>query len=88
MVQTPIKLTASEFQEIKDKFLQEGRVLAGFSDPSIVQVYDQFSENNTAYLVMEYLQGESLAERLTREHIISAEELLTLTRSGSAPAAR
>ena len=79
MVQTPIKLTASEFQEIKDKFLQEGRVLAGFSDPSIVQVYDQFSENNTAYLVMEYLQGESLAERLTREHIISAEELLTLT---------
>ncbi|GGO31751.1 serine/threonine-protein kinase [Deinococcus humi] len=63
----PGKLTGAEFQEMKIKFLAEARILAGFNDPNIVRVYDQFIENNTAYLVMEYLQGETLGERLVRD---------------------
>ncbi len=66
-VQQPGKLSSAEFQEMKIKFLAEARVLAGFNDPNIVRVYNQFTENNTAYLVMEYLQGETLGERLARD---------------------
>ncbi|THF69326.1 hypothetical protein E7T06_12625 [Deinococcus sp. Arct2-2] len=77
-VQQPGKLSDAEFQDIKIKFLAEARVLAGFNDPSIVRVYDQFSENNTAYLVMEYLQGETLEERLTRELTLPAADVVSL----------
>ncbi|MFB9994704.1 protein kinase [Deinococcus oregonensis] len=76
-VQQPGKLSDAEFQDIKTKFLAEARVLAGFNDPSIVRVYDQFSENNTAYLVMEYLQGETLEERLTRELTLPAADVVS-----------
>ena len=75
------RTSQSEFQEIKESFLQEGRALAQFSHPSIVKVYDQFSENNTVYLVMEYLQGESLIDRINREGSIPAEELVPIAKN-------
>ena len=47
----------------KKKFLEEARTLARFSDdPNIVVVRDFFEDNRTVYIVMEYLQGESLNE--------------------------
>ena len=46
------------FEEGKEKFLNEARNTAKFSDnPNIVNVYDFFEANNTAYMVMEYLEG-------------------------------
>ncbi len=51
----------SSFENGKSKFLGEARVLAKFSnEPNIVSVRDFFSENNTAYIVMEYLEGTDL----------------------------
>lgn len=50
-----------QFEKGKKSFLGEARTLAKFSDdPSIVSVRDFFSENNTAYIVMEYLEGINL----------------------------
>lgn len=43
-----------------DKFMQEAQMLARFQHRSIVNVYEVFPENDTAYMVMEYLQGENL----------------------------
>lgn len=43
------------------RFLDEARNMAKFSDhPYIVNVYDFFEENNTAYIIMEFLDGETL----------------------------
>jgi serine/threonine protein kinase len=42
--------------------LDEARLLASLNHPGIVKVYDFFEENNTAYMVMEYLRGKSLAK--------------------------
>ena len=53
-------LTIGEFHEERNKFLEEGQRLAQFQHPSIVKVFSLFEENNTAYMVMEFLQGKTL----------------------------
>lgn len=68
-----------QFQEGITKFYDESKRLAGFRGKNgIVQIYDCFRENNTAYLVMEYLEGETLAERLKREKTIPYQEAVEL----------
>ena len=53
------------YQNGCDKFLGEAKVVAGFSDiPNIVAIHDVFRANDTAYIVMEYLTGESLKKHL------------------------
>ena len=42
----------------------------------IAHVFDFFEENNTAYIVMEYLDGETLKSRLDRQGKIAVEEAL------------
>lgn len=51
---------ANEFQNGKVRFLAEARNMAKFNThPNIVNVYEFFEENNTAYIVMEFLEGMS-----------------------------
>jgi formylglycine-generating enzyme required for sulfatase activity len=47
-----------------ERFLQEGKILAQFKHTSIVHVLSLFKDNNTAYIVMEYEEGESLDDIL------------------------
>ena len=55
----------TQFEDGKTRFLAEARTMAKFSQhPHIVNVYDFFEENNTAYIVMEYLEGVSLKNYL------------------------
>lgn len=56
------RLNAREFDRAKERFVKEAQTLAQFDHPGIVRVYTEFKENNTAYMVMEYLQGRTLAE--------------------------
>lgn len=56
-----------EFKAGMEQFVVEAKKLAKLHGVhGIVQVYDSFYANQTAYIVMEYLQGESLGERLKR----------------------
>jgi len=45
----------------RDRFVTEARILAKFAHPNIVRVISVFEQNNTAYMVMEYAQGEDLS---------------------------
>ena len=64
------------FIEWKDKFLNEARVLAKFSNvPGIVTVRDYFEENDTAYIVMEYLDGINLKRYVKKNGPFGAEEI-------------
>ena len=56
-------------------FLQEARTLARFKHPQIIQVENFFEENHTAYLVMEYAEGQTLEAYLATHHSIAENEL-------------
>lgn len=74
--------SASEafFKEEKTKFIEEGKVLARLDDQSgIVKVKDYLESNGTAYIVMEYLEGENLKSRMeSRGGKLPAAEVLKL----------
>ena len=54
------------YEKAKDRFLIEARTLAKFNHPNIVQVKRRFEANNTAYFVMNFEEGEDLAEYASR----------------------
>ena len=51
----------------REKFLKEAHVLAGLNHPHIIHVQESFEENGTAYYVMDYAEGGSLADLLKRK---------------------
>ncbi|HEX8551473.1 MAG TPA: serine/threonine-protein kinase [Abditibacteriaceae bacterium] len=61
----PASISAADFEAARETFLEEARLVARFQHPNIVDVYSVFSENNTVYMVMEYLAGDDL-EKIVR----------------------
>ncbi len=69
---------------VVDRFRREAKVVAALRHPGIVQVYDFDVEDDVFYMVMEFVQGESLAHRLVSIDAqggrLPLEEALRLTR--------
>ncbi len=62
----PVKRQEDAFQKGLHLFIQEARHLAKFNHPNIVKVINFFEENQTGYMVMEYLEGDSPEHILTQ----------------------
>ena len=56
----------SESAEARQRFVREALAISSLNHPNICHLYDVGQENETSYLVMEYLEGETLADRLRR----------------------
>jgi len=56
----------SSSPEVRQRFEREAKTVSQLSHPHICALYDVGREGETEYLVMEYLEGETLAARLTR----------------------
>lgn len=56
----------AQFDQQREKFKKEARRLRKLKNEHIVKVHDLFEENGTAYYVMDFIDGESLAERMKR----------------------
>ncbi len=54
----------STSEEVRQRFEREAKTISRFSHPHICSLYDVGREGETDYLVMEFLEGESLADRL------------------------
>ena len=68
-----------QFIDGLNKFTDEAKKLAKFhSEEGIVKVFNTFEENNTAYIVMEYLDGETLADYLEREKTIPSDKAIEM----------
>ena len=67
------------YEKGKERFLKEAQTMAMFSkDKGIVKALDFFEINNTAYIVMEYLEGVTLKQYLRENERIDAEDLVEL----------
>ena len=72
---------AAQLQGALNSFLDEARLLAKQTElKSVVQVEDFFSTNGTAYLVMEYLDGVTLSDKMKAEGRLPAQKLLSMLR--------
>ncbi len=60
----PSHLTAN--RELKQRLEREAKAISKLSHPNICTLYDIGNENGVDFLVMEYLEGETLAQRLSR----------------------
>ncbi len=60
------------------RFRREARAAAGVAHEHIASVYDTGSDGNLHYIVMEYVEGESLKERLRREGSLPLDEALRI----------
>ena len=66
---------ASDFQWGLERFLDEARTLARFQHPNIVRVHHFFEAHSTAYIAMDYVEGEDLSAYLTRKGPLREAEL-------------
>ncbi len=60
------------------RFLDEAKILVQINHPGVVRVRDYFTANGSAYIVMEYEEGESLSAALQRGGILPEQELRRL----------
>ena len=59
-------LTPEEAQEATQAFRNEALLLAGLTHPNLPRIYEQFEEDGRWYLVMDFIEGETLETRLSR----------------------
>ena len=64
-----------DFEWGLERFLDEARTLARFHHPNIIGVYRFFEAHGTAYIVMEYAEGETLSEFLKRRKTLDEADL-------------
>ena len=66
--------------KLREQFSQEAMILAKLNHPNLVRVGDYFQENNNAYLVMDYVDGQNLAELIQTEGAIPETQMVEWTK--------
>ena len=61
-----VSATLATDRQFRERFDREARAISQLTHPHICTLYDVGGEQGTAFLVMEYLEGETLADRLTK----------------------
>ena len=73
------EVKGNPFEIGKDRFLKEAKTLSEFvGEGNIVALRDYFEENGTAYIVMEYLEGEDLSHYAKKHGVFGLDEALDL----------
>src|SRR6201997_1676875 len=56
----------SESSDVRQRFEREAKTISSLSHPHICALYDVGNQDGVEYLVMEFLEGETLSDRLAR----------------------
>lgn len=64
--------------QFKQRFIQEARSAARLAHPNVVNVFDQGQDDDSAYLVMEYLPGITLRDLLQQHGALTAEQTIDI----------
>jgi tetratricopeptide (TPR) repeat protein len=59
-------LPAARLQEAEEAFEREAHLLADLLHPNLPRIYEHFAENDRSYLVMDFIDGQTLEEYLTK----------------------
>lgn len=70
------QLHSDKAEDLADRFIAEGRILASLNHPNIITIYDIGISNHLLYISMEYVHGGDLKERM--ELPMSADEALDI----------
>ena len=70
--------------ELRERFVREARIAARLAHPNVVAVYDAGEQDGTPYIVMECVDGETLAELLRREGRLEPDRAVDLARQACA----
>lgn len=57
----------------RNKFIKEAQTIAALDHPNIIKIHDVFEENNTAYYVMDYIEGDTLDAIVKRQGPMSVD---------------
>src|SRR5262249_26290707 len=69
----------AQSEHLRARFEQEAHAVNSFRHPGVVEIRDvDTTEDGAPFLVMELLEGESLAQRLNREHSLEPREILEI----------
>jgi serine/threonine protein kinase len=83
-VRPPATYGAKEFAEARVRFADEARVVARLTlatpNAHIVRVYDVFTENDTEYYAMEFLEGKPLQSLVEKGGVLSDTQVLQIAR--------
>jgi len=66
--------------QFKDRFINEANILAKLSHPSIIHIYDFLESDGQYFIVTEFVEGNSLADLISRNDLFSIELILNLFR--------
>jgi serine/threonine protein kinase len=69
-----------ERQRLRERLLQEARMAGALSHPHIVTVYDAGEQGDLTYIAMEYVNGPTLEQLLSRETALEPAEVLRILR--------
>lgn len=68
-----------DYEKVVANFVREAQAMARLSHPNIASVYQLFEENDTAYMALEFIEGNDLSKRLkTRQGPMEPEEVITI----------
>jgi serine/threonine protein kinase len=76
-----LKVLAAHFaadEAFRARFLREARLAAQLTHPNVVQVYDVGEDERGPFIVMEYVEGETLADELRRRGRLPAAEVVAV----------
>jgi len=73
-----LKASAAQNPQHVRRFLREARAASAVQHPNVVEIHDIVEDDGSPVMVMDYLVGESLAERLERQKVVPLPELVSL----------
>jgi serine/threonine protein kinase len=78
LVAVKLLLANLDSGDLRERFGREARALAALNHPNIVDIYDSGEFQGSPFIVMEYVRGETLAEKIKRRAPLSLSQQLKL----------
>jgi serine/threonine protein kinase len=78
----PGRTSAVSFPATKSRFVEEARTVASLRHKNVVTIYEVLEANNTAYLVMEFIDGWSVADAIAANGRFTSAQVRTVLNEG------